>query len=112
MTFILHFFILFPLVGFLVSLFLPPRKEELISWWSFTTVGLHLFAASAFFVYWLMDGHPVVNIKDIALYQTSDYSFFLDFYFDRITAVYLLTGAVLTFLVSIYCRYYMHREEG
>lgn len=112
MNFILQFFILLPLAGFVLSLFLPGKKEDLISWSSFTSVGLHLFGASVFFIYWLMQGHPTLNIKDIVLYQTADYSFFIDFYFDRITAVYLIVGGVLTFLVTIYSRYYMHREGG
>jgi NADH:ubiquinone oxidoreductase subunit 5 (subunit L)/multisubunit Na+/H+ antiporter MnhA subunit len=55
---------------------------------------------------------PVLNIKEVVIYQTNDYSFFIDFYFDRITATYLIVGAILTFLVTIYSRYYMHREGG
>ena len=32
--------------------------------------------------------------------------------FDLVTATYLLTGAYLTMLVTIYSRYYLHRESG
>jgi NADH-quinone oxidoreductase subunit L len=112
MTFLLQFFILFPLAGFVVSLLIPRKKETIISWAAFSSVGMHLFGATLFLVFWLMKGHPTLNIKDIELYQTIDYSFFIDFYFDKVTAVYLMVGAVLTFLVTIYSRYYMHRESG
>ena len=112
MTFILQFFILVPLLGFVVSLLIPGKKEDIISWAAFSSVGLHLFGATLFLAYWLTNGHPTLNIKDIVLYQTSDYSFFIDFYFDKITAVYLLVGSLLTFLVTVYSRYYMHREGG
>ncbi|MFN3874335.1 MAG: proton-conducting transporter membrane subunit, partial [Flavobacteriales bacterium] len=55
---------------------------------------------------------PALNVKEIVLYRSADYEFFIDFYFDRVTAVYLLVGAMLTFLITVYSRYYLHREEG
>ncbi len=112
MTFLLQFFILLPILGFAISLIIPDKKEDLLSWGAFTTVGLHLLAATVFVVYWLLQGHETLNLKDIVIYQTTDYSFFIDFYFDKITMVYLMVGAILTFLVTIYSRYYMHREGG
>ncbi len=112
MTFILQFFIIIPLVGAIISLIIPDKKENIISWAAFSTVGLHLFGAVLFLTYWLLHNHPTLNIKDIVIYQTTGYSFFIDFYFDKITAVYLIVGAVLTFLIAMYSRYYMHRESG
>jgi NADH-quinone oxidoreductase subunit L len=112
MIFILEFFVLFPLLGFVISLLIPKKNETLISWIAFSSVGIHLLAATLFLGYWFMVGHPTLNMKDIILYQIPDYSFFIDFFFDKITAVYLLVGATLTFLVTIYSRYYMHREGG
>jgi NADH-quinone oxidoreductase subunit L len=108
----LEYFILFPMVGFVISLLLPPKKETLISWTSFLTVGIHLFSFALFLVYWLWGGAPTLNVKDLVIYQTEHYEFFIDFYFDAITAVYMGVGAFLTFLVTLYSRYYMHRESG
>ncbi len=112
MTIALQFFILLPLLGFMASLFVPRKAESLMSSVAYTSVGAHLFGASVFFIYWMWQGHPTLNLKDIVIYETTDYSFFVDFYFDKITAVYLIVGAVLTFLVTVYSRYYMHREGG
>jgi NADH-quinone oxidoreductase subunit L len=112
MTFILQFFILIPVLGYSVSLLIPKKKEYLISATAYTSVGLHLFLTTVFLVAWVIEGFPILNIKEIELYQAADYSFFIDFYFDKVTAVYLLVGAVLTFLVTVYSRYYMHRESG
>lgn len=108
----LEFFILVPIIGFAVSILIPRQQEDLISWGAFTTVGLHLLVASGFVGYWFFLGHPTLNLREIVLYESADYSFFLDFYFDGITATYLIVGAILTFLVTIYSRYYMHRESG
>jgi NADH:ubiquinone oxidoreductase subunit 5 (subunit L)/multisubunit Na+/H+ antiporter MnhA subunit len=112
MTLFLQLFILLPITGFVVSLLIPIKKEGLISWVAFFTVGLQLVGALIFVMVWIDIDHPTLNIKDIVIFQTVGYEFFIDFYFDKITAVYLLVGAFLTFLVTIYSRYYMHRESG
>jgi len=108
----LNFFILIPLLGFLISLLIPGKKETLLSWTAFVTVGLHMVAAWGFLLKWLLGEHKTLNIKDIGLYKHTGYEFFIDFSFDKITAVYLFVGSFLIFLVTIYSRYYLHREVG
>jgi NADH-quinone oxidoreductase subunit L len=108
----IQIFILLPILGFLVSVLIPKSKEGLISWVSFSTVGLQLLAAVGFVTLWLVSGHPVLNLKEISVFKCVGYDFFIDFYFDKITVVYLLVGALLTFLITVYSRYYLHREAG
>jgi NADH:ubiquinone oxidoreductase subunit 5 (subunit L)/multisubunit Na+/H+ antiporter MnhA subunit len=112
MNYVLQYFILIPILGFLISIFIPRKKETLISWSAFSTVGVHLLLAQGFIVYWLLNGFPTLNLKEIVVYKTEGYEFLIDFYFDKVTAVYLFVGTFLTFLVALYSRYYMHREEG
>jgi NADH-quinone oxidoreductase subunit L len=112
MTLLLQLFILIPLTGFVVSLLIPAKKETLISWVAFFTVGVQLVSFLIFVLVWIDIDHPTLNIKDIVIFKTVGYEFFIDFYFDKITAVYLFVGAFLTFLVTVYSRYYMHRESG
>lgn len=112
MTLLLKLFIIIPLAGFVISLTLPRRKETLISRAAFLTVGLHFVAFQIFIVLWLLGDHPILNLKEIVLFSTKGYEFFIDFYFDKITAVYLFVGSFLTFLVMVYSRYYLHRENG
>ena len=112
MTEFILFFILVPLLGFWVSLIIPKKNETLLSAFSFLTVGLHFTGFWVFFIYWMLHGRPVLNLQEFTLFSSGDYAFYLDFYFDTITAVYLFVGAFLTFLVTIYSRYYLHRESG
>ncbi len=112
MSSLLHLFVLIPLAGFIISLFIPKKQESLISWTVFGIVGLHFIGSVGFFILWMLCGHPTLNLKDIALYSTDNYEFLVDFYFDKITAVYLFVGAFLTFLVTVYSRRYLHREPG
>jgi NADH-quinone oxidoreductase subunit L len=108
----LPFFIILPLVGFFISLLIPAKREVLISGVAVGTVSLHFFGALCFLAYWLFSGLPTLDVKEIVLFKTTDYEFFVDFDFDAVTAVYLFVGSFLTFLVTTYSRAYMHREAG
>lgn len=112
MLLLLKLFIFIPLVGFIISLLIPRQKETLISWQAFITVGLHMACAWAFLGYWLYQNCPTLNLRDLVLFKSPEYEFFIDFSFDKITAVYLFVGSLLTFLVTVYSRYYLHRETG
>jgi NADH-quinone oxidoreductase subunit L len=109
---ILQFFIALPLVGFIISLLLPEKKEALISWVAFGTVFTQLVALIIFIVFWIIDGANHLNLNEATLMKTDHYEFFIDFYFDKISAVYLFIGALLTSMITTYSRYYLHREKG
>src|SRR6476620_713813 len=94
----LNIFILIPVAGFLLSLLIPGKREGLLSGIAFGTVGLHLFSLIVFVCYWLYNGHASLDLKDLILFKNTDYEFFVDFCFDKITAVYILVGAFLTFM--------------
>jgi len=112
MLFPIELFLLIPIAGFVISIFIPAVKEKLLSGVAFVTVGIHLLCYFSFVVYWLFNGHQVLNVKDIVLYKSEGYEFFIDFCFDEITAVYLFVGTILTFLIAVYSRSYLHRESG
>jgi NADH-quinone oxidoreductase subunit L len=108
----LHLFLALPILGFVISLVIPARNESALSKVAFAAVGLSLLSIMVFIAAWAMGGFHSYNVQDLSLYKTPDYDFFIDFYFDKITAVYLFVGAILTFMVTIYSRYYLHRESG
>ena len=109
---LLQFFIALPLLGFIISLLLPEKKEALISWVAFGTVFIQLVALLIFIVFWIFDGANHLNLNEATLLKTDHYEFFIDFYFDKISAVYLFIGALLTSMITTYSRYYLHREKG
>lgn len=109
---ILQFFLLLPFLGFLISAFLPENKEKLISGIAFYTVFIQFLGIVLFSIIWILNNSPDLNLKETTIFRTSHYEFFIDFYFDRITAVYLFVGALLTSMITTYSRYYLHREKG
>lgn len=112
MTTWLQFFILIPIIGFLVTLLIVGKNERAISWTAFVTVAMHVIGALTFTVVWLLNDQPILNDKHIVLLKAENYEFFIDYYFDRVAATYLVVGSFLTFLVTAYSRYYLHRETG
>ncbi len=109
---LLQYFILLPFLGFIISLFLPESKEKTISWTAFGTVFLQLVGLVAFIIFWIIDGAKDLNLVELSVLKTAHYEFFIDFYFDQISAVYLFIGALLTSMITTYSRYYLHREKG
>lgn len=109
---LLPLFILLPVTGYFLSLLMPRRNEKMLA---FTGIGLAAiqFAGSlAFTFFWMLRGFPDLELKYFVIYQTSGFEFFIDFCFDKITAIYLLTGSAISLLVIIFSRFYIHREEG
>jgi len=108
----LKLFILLPFLGYISSLFIPKKNEHTISGIAIATAGIHFISFLVFAIFWIFHGFPTLNQKDLVLYRSSGYEFYIDIFFDKITAVYAFVGTFLTFLVTIYSRAYMHRESG
>lgn len=101
-----------PLIGFLLSLLVPEQREDLLSKVAFYTAGLNLLGILVFLGFWSAQGFKEINLEEFVIYRTSNFEFLVDFFFDRIGAVYVIIGALLTFLITFYSRYYLHREPG
>jgi NADH-quinone oxidoreductase subunit L len=112
LEFYMQFFLWLPLVTYILSLIPSKHHEKTISWGTFTSVLLHLTIAIVFIVMWGIDGFQNLSHREWVLYQTDGYMFYIDFFFDRTTATFLIMGSFLTSLVTVYSRYYLHRESG
>ena len=112
LEFYMQFFLWLPLASYILSLIPGKHHEKTISWGTFTSVLLHLTFAIVFIVIWGMDGFQNLSHREWVLYQTEGYMFYIDFFFDRTTATFLIMGSFLTSLVTVYSRYYLHRESG
>jgi len=105
-------FTLLPMAGLLLS-FIPPQKREgLIFWTVTTTLLLHVVGLSVFSVLWWMEGGRPVFEKFLTYYQRGDAEFSFDLYFDKFTLVYAVVTGLLGTLISLFSRYYMHRDPG
>ena len=108
----ISFFIILPFISFFLSLLIPRKNERALSVLAFMSVGIQFFATLGFSVFWFKNGMEVINLKEFSVYKTANYDFFIDIYFDKLTLVYLILGSMITFVITVYSRYYLHREEG
>jgi NADH:ubiquinone oxidoreductase subunit 5 (subunit L)/multisubunit Na+/H+ antiporter MnhA subunit len=108
----LQFFIWLPFAGMFIALFIPKKSESLISGLAISTTALHLAGIVALFAFWLANGSRDLDIKHAVLYRSGNTEIFIDFYFDKVTAAFCLVGSFVGLVVTIFSRYYMHREPG
>ncbi len=112
MSELLQLFIWIPFVGLLVGFFVPSKNERIISGIAIANLSVYLLGLVAFLVYWTLNDFPVLDRKHIVLFETDNMAFFIDYYFDKLTAVFSVVGAFVALLVNIFSRYYIHRDEG
>lgn len=108
----IHLFIGLPLLGFLISLLLKKKHEQVLSMVGYSVAALQLLFVVVYTIFWIKDSAAANQFKEVSIYKASNYEFFIDFLVDKLTLVYAFLGASLTFLITIYSRYYLHREEG
>jgi len=111
--FVLPAFVGLPLLAFSAILLTPAYKEKVIGYWTILASAATLFLGIMLTLWWIFYAkESFIDIKELSLYSREEYEFFIDLYFDRTTAVFLLLGGVLSLLVSKYSTRYLHREDG
>jgi NADH-quinone oxidoreductase subunit L len=109
---LLQLFTLVPLLGFVLTLFFRQKNENAIASIAIGTVGIQLVGLILFIANWIVKGSPILDIKHFTFYKEDNVEIFIDLYFDKITAVFALVGSIITFLVAIFSRFYLHRDSG
>src|SRR5678816_1126503 len=109
---LLILFIGVPLLAFLVSLFWKNKNEKPIALIVRFTKVFYIILSITFFVLWALNGSDPVIYTIATLYQSEDFVFAVQLYYDEITAVFSIVGSFLFFVVATFSRYYMHRDEG
>lgn len=112
LTQLLTALILIPILGLVGVILTPKRLERVIFFIAIAAILLEFVTFLVLGYQWLGMGGSSVSTSIGALYASSHYTFSLDFYFDRLSAIFLGIATVMTALVFIFSRYYMHREQG
>ena len=109
---LLVLFIAIPFLAFLVSLFWQNKSERAIGYIVRFTKVLYIVVSLLFAVWWLWNGLKPISYHLATVYQTDHFVFALELYYDEVTLVFSIIGALLFFLVATFSKYYMHRDEG
>lgn len=109
---LLQYFILIPLIGYIINFITPRKKESNVFITAIGTIIAQFILFVNFFINWINNNFSDIYYLGPKLYQTEGYHFSIDFFFDKVTAVYFIVSSILTFLVMLFSKYYMHREKG
>lgn len=101
-----------PALGWIGCVLTPKRWERTIFSIAIAAMLLELAVFSALLYQWFGAGASPVSTNLGALYASRHYTFALDFYFDKISAVFMGVATVMTALVLTFSKFYMHREPG
>lgn len=112
LTQLLTALVLIPVIGWLGCVLVPKKRERTIFSIAIAAILLELVTFLVLGYRWLSEGASPVSTSLGALYESHHYTFSLEFYFDRISAVFLGMATVMTALVVIFSKFYMHREQG
>jgi NADH-quinone oxidoreductase subunit L len=104
--------ILLPLLGFALLAMAGRWGEVHISRIAWYTALLHSLLVTLTLLLWIRNGADPLNFKEWVLFQNADYSFFIDFYLDEVSAVFVAIGSFISLLIIRYSRFYMHMESG
>ena len=108
----LQFYIYIPFLGYVLSLLINKKREAIIANIALGTSFIQLVFLIGFSFFWYLAGARALDIKQVTLLTTPEFDFFIDFFFDRVSLVFLFVGSILTLLVSVFSKYYIHREPG
>lgn len=112
LTQLLTALVLVPIIGFVGCMLTPKKWERTIFSIAIAAMLLELVTFLVLGCRWLGAGAPPVSTSIGALYASHHYTFSLDLYFDRLSAVFLGMATIMTTLVFVFSRFYMHREQG
>ncbi len=112
LTQLLTALVILPILGLVICICMPHKWERAIFFVAIATILMELAAFSFLSYQWLTAGASPIATSIGALYASAHYTFSLDLYFDRFSAVFLGMAAAMTALVFVFSRYYMHREPG
>jgi len=104
--------VLAPILGSFGVLLMPKKRERIIFSVAITVVLLELVAFLMLVSRWIATGASPISTSIGSLYMSRHYTFSLDFYFDRLSAVFFGMTVIMTTLVFIFSKYYLHRESG
>lgn len=111
-SYILPLFVLIPLASLVLCLFMPTHKERIISGTAIAGIGLTFLLFCVYLAAWAKGGFLAHGYDGLTLFESAHYTFAFDFFFDTTSAVFFLMTCLLSLLIMIFSRFYMHRDPG
>jgi NADH:ubiquinone oxidoreductase subunit 5 (subunit L)/multisubunit Na+/H+ antiporter MnhA subunit len=105
-------FVLVPFVTLIAMWFMPKKHEWIITTSALIGVGIDLLLYLALLYKWVASGFEPISNHVTSILVSSGYTFDVDLYFDGTSAVFFGVTCVITMLIFIFSKFYMHRDPG
>jgi NADH-quinone oxidoreductase subunit L len=109
---ILALLLILPLIALVLVFFADNKQEKFISLTAISTTFINLLIVIGTGLFWANNGFKDLLCSGPNLYKTANAHFSIGLFFDGISFVYLFVASLLTLLVAVFSRFYMHREKG
>jgi NADH-quinone oxidoreductase subunit L len=109
---LLALLLIVPSIALLLVFFANNKQEKLISMTAISATVLNLSLVCGIGIYWMLNGFKDQICQGPILYKSGNTDFSIGMFFDSTSFVYLLVASLLTVLVAVFSRFYMHREKG
>ena len=108
----LFLLIFLPLIFMIASMMLSRKHESELALLAITNgVVLLVLSLSGGLILWF-NQYTSLFQKHLTLYSSPDFDFSISYYFDKVTWIFSVIGALIFILVAKYSETYMHRDEG
>ena len=101
-----------PLILFLILAIFKNASELIIYRISIWGYGIQILLITALSIYEFGYFNTNLFFKSLTLYKSEDYEFYIAFFINPSCILFLSTGTLLSLLITVFSKYYLHREQG
>ncbi len=112
LSYLLTALAIIPLIGFMATLFVPKLQERVIFTIAMSTIALETTVVAMLICLWAIGGAEPLATSLGSLYSSEHYTFSFELLLDTLSAVFMGVATLITLLIFIFSKYYMHREPG
>jgi NADH-quinone oxidoreductase subunit L len=109
---LLPLLVFLPLIAFLFICSIPNHFEKSISRIALSSSVAVLLLFILTLINWIGGGLSPLSHEGLTLFSSEGYEFTVNFYMDAASAVFFAMTCLVTILVLMFSKYYMHRDPG
>ena len=101
-----------PILGFLVIPAFKNHQEKVVSGIVICICAISVFISLSLALSFVFASQNPFGCAVLSIYDSKEFHFQIELYYDSLTAVYSFITSILFFVISLFSKFYMHRESG
>jgi len=112
MNYLLPILLFSPLISLAIGFSLKNHHERQIFISSIASLLVNMALLLTILVYWVINGRSLISFSGLVLYKAPNSDFSINLFIDAYSLAYALVSTFLTITITIFSRFYVHREKG